>query len=295
MVNPATGKRVISFKPPKFGGDLMLVPCGKCRACRENRRLQWIKRCKLELLSCNGVASFLTLTYNGKNCPEHLVKKHLQDFFKRLRNVNRDYGLNLGKLRYFAVGEYGSKKKRPHYHAIVFNVDLLSPQFRPYLATSKGSYPIFASKVIERYWTFGFNTVDSVTDANIRYVSKYVSKGVCDSLCLTSQGLGRSVFVDVSRVGRKSVVKPKPILIDSSQTDKFVISVGDVPRPLPSFALRYVERLFPVSLLTLKQKRKAYYLGKSKSSSWYSQTVREHDLKLNDSLEQLKRILHDEK
>ena len=59
---------------------------------------------------------FITLTYNNNNLPKYksLVKKELQDFFKRLR---KKYGEG---IRYYACGEYGPKGKRPHYHAIIF-------------------------------------------------------------------------------------------------------------------------------------------------------------------------------
>ena len=66
-------------------------------------------------------AYFVTLTYNTEKVPitrngfMSLHKKDLQDYFKRLRKISSL------KLKYYAVGEYGSKKMRPHYHLILFN------------------------------------------------------------------------------------------------------------------------------------------------------------------------------
>ena len=65
-------------------------------------------------------AFFLTLTYDNEHLPPgaELSKRDLQLFIKRLRKRNPG-------IRYFAVGEYGSQKGRPHYHAVIFNlVDL---------------------------------------------------------------------------------------------------------------------------------------------------------------------------
>ena len=91
----------------------MIVPCGKCFTCRSKYRLSWQLRLQHELLSYNYNAMFLTLTYDDDNLPtnETLVKKDVQDFIKRLRKFYNDV-----KIRYFAVGEYGSEKHRPHYH-----------------------------------------------------------------------------------------------------------------------------------------------------------------------------------
>ena len=48
--------------------------------------------------------------------PGNELSKHdLNLFIRRLRKVNPG-------IRYFAVGEYGSEKGRPHYHAIIFNL-----------------------------------------------------------------------------------------------------------------------------------------------------------------------------
>lgn len=66
-------------------------------------------------------SKFVTLTYNTDNVPiikskypMTLRKKDLQDYFKRLRK-------RAPNLKYMAASEYGGKKWRPHYHAIIFN------------------------------------------------------------------------------------------------------------------------------------------------------------------------------
>jgi cell division protein FtsL len=71
---------------------------------------------------------FVTLTYQTRYLSfspsgrRTLVKKDLQQFFKRLR-INQERAGNNSKITYYAAGEYGGKLKRPHYHLIIFNAE----------------------------------------------------------------------------------------------------------------------------------------------------------------------------
>mgnify|MGYP000517444975 CR=1 FL=1 len=59
---------------------------------------------------------FITLTYGGgyeNPKGSHLHYADLQKTFKRMRRAGH-------KFRYMAVGEYGSKKDRAHFHALIF-------------------------------------------------------------------------------------------------------------------------------------------------------------------------------
>lgn len=221
--NPDTGKPSYDFRPNKFANSedaTMYVPCGKCVECLEARRLEWCKRMKLELMS-SGCASFVTLTFRDP-APDFVRKSDVQKFFKRLRHLERDTGIPFPRVfKYFVVGEYGSKFGRPHYHAILFGIDFRRAEFRPHLACFSGGYPVYTTPVLERYWPYGFVSVDEVNSRSIRYVSKYVSKSAHPSkwslpgheeFYLTSRGLGRDLFFDVSRDGRKQVLRPKPLL-----------------------------------------------------------------------------------
>lgn len=151
------------------------VPCGKCLPCQKKRRSEWSLRLEHEYLFSDS-AFFITLTYNDFNIPrtkegyQTLHKKHLQNYIKRLRNDHVKYVSEYFKcskkdvkhkakpLRYYAVGEYGSKTRRPHYHLILFNMDIanLAP--------------------ITNQWKSGFADVGTVTSASINYVTKYMFK-----------------------------------------------------------------------------------------------------------------------
>lgn len=137
----------------------LTVPCGKCGACRYNRRADWSFRLAQELRVAD-YAQFITLTYDDEHVPFNqstgelsLDKTHLQLFIKRLRKFQD--GNSKSKIRYYAVGEYGSQTDRPHYHAILYNA---VPDTIAHL---------------DRTWTYGHYSVDNLNSARIHYVTKY--------------------------------------------------------------------------------------------------------------------------
>jgi hypothetical protein len=151
------------------------VPCGKCLQCLKKRRSDWTLRLEHEYLDSDS-AYFITLTYNDIYLPRTkqgyptLEKKHVQDYIKRLRNshvayVVRELGhkkcevKNVSKpIRYFAVGEYGSKTRRPHYHILLFNMDIAN------------------TDPIGTKWKFGHVDCGTVTGSSINYTTKYMFK-----------------------------------------------------------------------------------------------------------------------
>lgn len=139
-------------------GRSLLLPCGKCLACRIRRRSVWTIRL-LHEDSAHEKSRFITLTYRDETLPRRgsdhrgiLVKSDLQNFFKRYRKLSRIPG-----LKYYACGEYGEQGSRPHYHAIVF-----------------GDRP--DESQLDDYWGLGKVSSDPVTGASVAYVAGYVSK-----------------------------------------------------------------------------------------------------------------------
>ena len=63
-------------------------------------------------------AVFTTLTYSNEHLPPTLDRKHLGGFVKRLRDrlARSEPGRT---IRFFGCGEYGTRTKRPHYHALL--------------------------------------------------------------------------------------------------------------------------------------------------------------------------------
>lgn len=146
-------------------------PCGQCLFCRINQRREWVARLLLEA-SCHSSNQFVTLTYEDSKLPTQLIpgrptlksigvhpavalqpgtlsKADLQRFFKRLRKV--------APFRYYAVGEYGEKAGRPHYHALMFGSD-------------------FTTEELTSTWSHGHVHVGDVTAASIAYCVEYLIK-----------------------------------------------------------------------------------------------------------------------
>jgi hypothetical protein len=156
-----------------------LVPCGRCTFCRATRANEWSFRIREEM-KVSRTAHFITLTYEEEKVPIAVVGntpvcltlhyKDLQDFIQRLRRHVGRKGIfkvlapsesllearRNARVRYFAVGEYGTRTFRPHYHGIFFNVD-------PYTIER-----------IAQVWQLGLCHVGTVTDASINYVTRYM-------------------------------------------------------------------------------------------------------------------------
>lgn len=134
--------------------DRHLVPCGRCPNCLTNRRNDWAIRLKIELEHSTS-GHFITLTYDdekikyNENHQPSVFKKDLQNYVKRLRKTTTE------KLRYYAVGEYGTKSNRPHYHVLLFN------------------YPKSSINNAANVWPYGFTKIGTITMASILYTCKY--------------------------------------------------------------------------------------------------------------------------
>lgn len=94
----------------------LLLPCNKCDLCKKAYAKTWCLRALHELTQ-HQYAVFTTLTYEEKYLPPTLRKRDLQLFLKRLRRSTTDR-----PIRFLACGEYGDKRKRPHYHAILYGL-----------------------------------------------------------------------------------------------------------------------------------------------------------------------------
>lgn len=126
---------------------------------------------------------FLTLTYEKLPLLSSLNPQHPQKFLKRLRKringtrtawldkactvPNRDFV----SIKYFLVGEYGSKTERPHYHLILW-----MPRPVDELVYSAGERPLYRSKLLEEDWSHGTALYGEVSAASAQYVAGYTLK-----------------------------------------------------------------------------------------------------------------------
>lgn len=156
------------------------VPCGRCGACRHNRVNDWAFRLKWEMRAPTTYSTaFVTLTY----APEHetkinqntgelldyptLVPDELQKFWKRLRKYQAKHFPTFEKLRYFAIGEYGTRTIRPHYHALIFNLHPSLCQINDQLGKLR------INRKLTQIWGLGSVDVGTITEASIKYVATF--------------------------------------------------------------------------------------------------------------------------
>lgn len=191
-VNPGTGKRSVTFRASEGFIDLpVTVACGRCIGCRLEDSRQWALRCVHEA-QLHQDNCFITLTYDDEHLPfgGTLIKKHFQDFMKRLR---RPYAQD-HKISYFHCGEYGelcrgcrrARRKctcvaysagpgRPHYHALLFGHWF--PDQLPHSKNAAGD-PLFTSATLQRLWPLGFSLVGALTFESAAYCARYVCKKI---------------------------------------------------------------------------------------------------------------------
>lgn len=153
----------------------LVVACGQCIGCRLERKRQWTMRL-LHENSLHSDSMFLTVTYDDKNYPEtgSLSKRDIQLFIKRLRATLDDI-----RIRYFAVGEYGTRTFRPHYHVIIFG--WREPDLVNLVKDFPGENPLLHSQVLNRIWGKGEVVVGEVTAQSIAYCAGYVVDKIEDS------------------------------------------------------------------------------------------------------------------
>ena len=163
----------IVFKSPLPSARMVSVPCGKCLVCRANNAQSWALRVMHEAQYVSS-ACFVTLTYDPAFCPKDysLKKKDVQDFMKRLRRQLEYH--KLGAIRsYLVVGEYGSKRQRPHYHLLLLG---WSPNDLVFFKYSYSGEPLYTSAFLESVWQKGFCPVGTVKDNAAAYVARYGRK-----------------------------------------------------------------------------------------------------------------------
>ena len=251
--------------------EFLSVPCGKCIGCRLEYSRQWAIRCMNELKYTEGQSWFLTITYDNEHLPRMnyveeasgvtvgmptLAPKDLQDFFKRLRErIRRSGG---PELRFFACGEYGDQLKRPHYHAIVFNLNLDDLKF--YKAIRGHEY--YNSDFLDDVWGHrGFVVASDVNFEACAYVARYVMKKAKgpEGFSYASENGLVDEFVRMSRrpgIGRKFYEYHKDKMYLSDYMGFYPTQKG----PIKLKPVKYYDKLFDVDdhdmmeLVKLKRK-----------------------------------------
>jgi len=156
-----------------YSGAGGLFGCGQCLPCRLNRRRQWTWRQWFESL-CHEENCFVTLTYapgkepgNAAHDPHvgRLQPVDVQLFLKRLRK-----SIYPGKVRFFAVGEYGERSGRPHYHLSLFGLSRDEVVSRPQAVRGDEVFGECPS------WGLGLVHAAPFTEQTAQYTCGYVIK-----------------------------------------------------------------------------------------------------------------------
>lgn len=149
-----------------------LVACRECWQCKQNRIQDWVGRCIAES-KVSEHTHVVTLTYgrDDRYQADHphaqiLTYSDVQSYLKRLRRQS-------GPLRFFAAGEYGTRKGRAHWHLIVFwKTKDLAPNIR------LGERYVHSGDQGRLIWPDGFSFWEDATPESMQYACKYILKDV---------------------------------------------------------------------------------------------------------------------
>lgn len=227
-----------------YGDDPIPVPCGNCAYCTDRRADEWSFRLMQEDKVSNS-SYFVTLTYQPDALPKTkkgfwtLDRDDLRNYFKRLRQYHAKtkrmswssglYGGSFRPLKYYAVGEYGSKGGRPHYHAIIFNAHpnhINDAWMRVNTTDRKNTV------------SFGAVHIGSVSRNSCRYVMKYMMKdlGYRQSRPFPFPWDGINQFCVQSKYLGESYLTPAIISYHRESYDRnFVTWPGGYKTPLPRY------------------------------------------------------------
>lgn len=197
------------------------LPCGQCLHCRINKARIWSHRILLESAS-HPFSTFVGLTYEDSHLtytPKGLMTLNPRDltlFLKKFRA--RIYPR---KIRYYAVGEYGEEKERPHFHLVIFN-----------------SHP-FDKQDLLLSWGKGNVDVGDVCMYSARYIAGYTTEklsldkrklnGRHPVFMRSSKGKSGGIGLqEIKRVGNVLLLQPyfKPRLIREFNRGKRILPLG---------------------------------------------------------------------
>nr|QJB20856.1 MAG: replication initiator protein [Microvirus sp.] len=177
------------------------LPCSKCLSCRLEYGRQWAIRCVHEA-QMHPENCFITLTYDEKHLTsDKLIYTDFQTFVKNLRSQifqetldsvfpnlaqkkQRQLWRTLSKERQneiydpkkisiFVTGEYGDQKKRPHWHALIFN---WRPTDCVYKYSNERGDKSYSSDSLSRLWPHGIAELGAITFESAGYCARYAAK-----------------------------------------------------------------------------------------------------------------------
>lgn len=166
------GEKLV-FTKPNAPATHYKVPCNYCLGCVIQQSIHWQVRIMHEL-SMHESALFVTLTYEPRKEPPNgdLNFEHHRLWIKRLRRAYPEVN-----LRYFTAGEYGGTNAHPHYHAIIFGLEL--PDLVVHDQNRFGQKR-YTSEKMTALWGKGHVIIGEVSHQSARYVASHMEKALKD-------------------------------------------------------------------------------------------------------------------
>lgn len=262
------------------------IPCGTCLGCKMDYAKQWSVRLQHEFqMHPDSECWFLTLTYNDDALVEtflpvkppidrlslgadslgeacwfpNLYPRDMQLFWKRVRKNWPD-----SKVMYFQAGEYGEKRGRCHWHAIVYGLPL---DTRPEVFHVNGVSDLgditWRSDELEKLWhstldetmPLGNVIVGKVTAKSCGYVARYTLKKAKEMWeCDFTNRVRPLVRMSTKPAIGKSFIEAHPEIFDVSQ---FYIPNGSKPFMAnhPRYYMKRLELVDPERFAQLKKQR----------------------------------------
>lgn len=170
----------------------LILPCGKCYACRRAKALEWSVRLSLERQYWQD-ACFVTLTYDDDHFGDtpSLEYEDARNFVKYLRhNTDRP-------IKYLLSGEYGDHTARKHWHAVIFGLgysDCVWLGGKPHIpvvtaawqnkghivigSAESGSISYVAGYCLKKYGSFSRYKLHEMDEMGIMPPRRYFSRGL---------------------------------------------------------------------------------------------------------------------
>ncbi len=272
------------FYYPDICDRLQTIPCGQCLECRIKASKELAQRALAET-TLHKSNYFITLTYDNEHIGHcygetvsrttgeygfhpNLVKRDFQLFAKNLRQYNAELGNS--ELVIFYCGEYGPEHGRPHFHAIVYGLEL--PDLKLFKNENGVSY--FTSDIVSNAWRDfehegkdarprGFSLVCDVNWSTCAYVARYVTKKMIGNSENDYQSLCKDFNVEPQQrefhQGPKRPGLGKNWLLENMddvyEHDKVVLPGGKLLQPCS-----YFDKLYDIDnhdeLLQIKETRR---------------------------------------
>jgi len=257
-----------------------VVQCGNCESCLESRTKEWALRCELEGRS-HERKIFVTFTYRDSCLPfghlsPTLAPYDLKNFWKRLRKHYSGI-----PIKYFACGEYGDRTYRPHYHAIIFNLDFADKKISKYSPNG----PYYTSPTLDSIWGHGNCIIADATTESSAYVARYIIGkktrakeslyeylGIEPEFMRCSKGIGKNWYLN-------NIYNVHP--------HSNIITKGNIKNKVPRYFLKLLQKIDEDELLGHKLNIK---ILSQKFNSTYSQLQNIKIIK-HSQLTRLKRTL----